>query len=207
VVAEVQQSWKNDPAQRFGDTWPQGNHITWVFPGNGARREISQPSGLTGSFIPRKKSRRSSPLQGFPSTRRRARCLSGRRGRCCWPHKSGPILLPREKFAGHPETVPRAAESLPPFLGRLPRRRGPRGAVRATGPMTEAILLGTVAVRMPGIQLQWDAAGMNILNRAGGEPVPAQDVPNRLADCGTIRERPCQKGAGYWPAATGLSTT
>ena len=33
VVAEVQQSWKESPERR-ADTWPQGDHITWVFPGN-----------------------------------------------------------------------------------------------------------------------------------------------------------------------------
>jgi hypothetical protein len=30
--------------------------------------------------------------------------------------------------------------------------------------MAEAILLGTVAVRLPGTTLRWDAAGMKIAN-------------------------------------------
>ena len=33
VSAEVQESWKNSPARR-ADTWPQGDHIIWTFPGN-----------------------------------------------------------------------------------------------------------------------------------------------------------------------------
>src|SRR5688572_4512955 len=33
VVAEVQESWKNSPVRR-ADTWPQGQHISWTFPGN-----------------------------------------------------------------------------------------------------------------------------------------------------------------------------
>ncbi|MCX6914685.1 MAG: Gfo/Idh/MocA family oxidoreductase [Verrucomicrobia bacterium] len=33
VWAEVQESWKDSPARR-GDTWPQGDHIIWTFPGN-----------------------------------------------------------------------------------------------------------------------------------------------------------------------------
>ena len=33
VTAEVQQSWK-ESAERRADTWPQGDHITWTFPGN-----------------------------------------------------------------------------------------------------------------------------------------------------------------------------
>ena len=33
VWAEVQESWKNSPERR-ADTWPQGDHIIWTFPGN-----------------------------------------------------------------------------------------------------------------------------------------------------------------------------
>jgi hypothetical protein len=33
-----------------------------------------------------------------------------------------------------------------------------------TGPMTEAILLGTVAIRVPGQELTWDANSMRITN-------------------------------------------
>src|SRR5262249_16144824 len=33
VIAEVQQSWKDSPERR-ADTWPQGDHISWTFPGN-----------------------------------------------------------------------------------------------------------------------------------------------------------------------------
>ena len=33
VQAEVQESWKNSPERR-ADTWPQGDHIIWTFPGN-----------------------------------------------------------------------------------------------------------------------------------------------------------------------------
>src|SRR5437016_2593868 len=33
VSAEVQASWKDSPERR-ADNWPQGDHITWTFPGN-----------------------------------------------------------------------------------------------------------------------------------------------------------------------------
>src|SRR6185295_17575298 len=33
VVAEVQDSWQKSPERRV-DNWPQGQHITWTFPGN-----------------------------------------------------------------------------------------------------------------------------------------------------------------------------
>jgi hypothetical protein len=38
-----------------------------------------------------------------------------------------------------------------------------------SGPMTEAILLGTVAIRAPGQILSWDAASMKIPNHPAAE--------------------------------------
>jgi hypothetical protein len=38
-----------------------------------------------------------------------------------------------------------------------------------SGPMTEAILLGTVAVRVPGEKLDWDAPAMRIASYPGAE--------------------------------------
>ena len=45
VVAEVQGSWKNSPARR-GDTWPQGDHITWTFPGHRLDRGQDAHAGV-----------------------------------------------------------------------------------------------------------------------------------------------------------------
>ncbi len=33
-----------------------------------------------------------------------------------------------------------------------------------TGPMTEAILLGTVAIRVPEVKLEWDSPHMKVTN-------------------------------------------
>ncbi len=41
--------------------------------------------------------------------------------------------------------------------------------VPQTGPMAEAILLGTVAIRMPGQKLTWDSPAMKIPNAPEAE--------------------------------------
>jgi len=38
-----------------------------------------------------------------------------------------------------------------------------------TGPMTEAILLGTVAIRVPGQKLEWAPANLKIPNQSDAE--------------------------------------
>ena len=46
VISEVQKSWKDSPERR-GDTWPQGDHITWMFPGN----EKTESNILPGRMV------------------------------------------------------------------------------------------------------------------------------------------------------------
>src|SRR3546814_16314122 len=67
VIAEVQQSWKDSPERR-GDTWPQGAHITWVFPGN----EMTASDELTlewidGEFYPPEAARALFSLETYPA--------------------------------------------------------------------------------------------------------------------------------------------
>lgn len=59
-----------------------------------------------------------------------------------------PVLLPEEKFRSYPR----------PKLE--PRNHYHHFA--QTGPMTEAILLGTVAIRVPNETLKWGSANLKV---------------------------------------------
>ncbi|CAN5564973.1 hypothetical protein BH23BAC1_BH23BAC1_49650 [soil metagenome] len=55
IVAEVQKSWQDSPERR-NDTWPQGDHITWIFPGNNLTESSELPlEWLTENSIRLKK--------------------------------------------------------------------------------------------------------------------------------------------------------
>lgn len=163
VVAEVQESWKNSPERR-SDTWPQGNHITWTFPGNEhiAGRELIV-EWFDGAFYPPADIRRlySDDLKEYPAE---SAMLIGTEGALLLPHQYPPVLLPEAKFK---------SVKLP----ELPRRNHYHHFADAclggemceshftqTGPMTETILLGTVAIRLAGQRLDWDHARMRVTN-------------------------------------------
>lgn len=163
VVAEVQQSWR-DSSPRRGDTWPQSDHITWTFPGD---TDVAS-KGLVlewfdGELFPPVHIRElySSNLNEYPAE---SSMLIGTEGSLLIPLGFPPQLLPEAKFKS---VVP---PSLPPlnhyhqFVDGCLGGAAPSSHFARSGPMTEAILLGTVAIRVPGRKLHWDAARGKVSN-------------------------------------------
>jgi len=162
VVAEVQESWKNDPA-RLAETWPQSNHITWEFSGNARTDGDFKVEWFDGLFFPPKEIQAMYPYPGttYPGE---AAMFVGTEGALLLPHQSGPLLLPREKFSSveQPKVEPRNHYHY--FVDGCFGRVKTESDFAVTGPMSEAVVLGTVAVRMPGRSLEWDPKGMGIPN-------------------------------------------
>lgn len=167
VIAEVQHSWKASPARR-GDTWPQGDHITWRFPGN----ELTATDELVlewfdGEYYPPEPIRKlySADLKEYPSE---SAMLVGTEGALLIPHAFPPQLLPEDKFKNIPKP------ELPPrnhyhhFVDACFGKERNESHFGQTGPMTEAILLGTVAIRTPNQELEWDARRCRVTNSKEG---------------------------------------
>lgn len=161
VVARVQESWKKDEARRK-DTWPQSDHIIWKFPGN----EYTDGDEVTvewfdGLFYPPKEIMEAAETDNYPPE---SAMLVGTEGSILLAHGNAPRLLPKEKYKG---------VSRPKLPGRNHYHHfadaclgGPmtESNFLVTGPMTEAVLLGTVAIRNPGKKLEWDAKTMTFPN-------------------------------------------
>ena len=159
VTAEVQESWKNSPERR-ADNWPQGDHITWTFPGNektGGRELVLE--WFDGEFYPPEHIRKlySPDLKNYPSE---SSILIGTEGSLLIPHNSLPQLLPEEKFkdAKRPILLPR--NHYHHFVDACLGGENTESHFAQTGPMTEAILLGNVAIRVPDQKLTWNSAGL-----------------------------------------------
>jgi predicted dehydrogenase len=90
--------------------------------------------------------------------------LKGEKGSLVIPHVAMPQLLPIEKFAEYkfPEVGERNH-----YTSWADACRG-EGVTTShfdySGPLTEAVLLGTVAIRVPRETLKWDAAALKITN-------------------------------------------
>jgi hypothetical protein len=166
VTAEVQESWKNSPARR-ADNWPQGNHITWTFPGT-AKTESKEWTceWFDGEFYPPDEIRKlySADLKEYPTE---SAMLLGTEGSLIIPNGSyPPQLLPEQKFKDikPPDLPPR--NHYHHFVDAILGGEKNESHFAQTGPMTEAILLGTVAVRVPGQKLEWDHGAMKVKDLA-----------------------------------------
>ncbi len=166
VAAEVQASWEHSPARR-ADTWPQANHLTWTFPGN----ELTLADEWTlewfdGAFYPPKEIRALYSVEDYPAE---SAMVVGTEGALLNPLGGTPVLLPEEKFRG-------VARPKLPNLNHYHQFAdaclgGPLCASHfaQTGPMTEAIILGTVAIRVPDQRLEWDSPHLRIPNHREAE--------------------------------------
>ncbi len=157
VIAEVQQSWKESPERR-ADNWPQGDHITWMFPGNNYTEEDVLPlEWFDGEFYPPKEIQDLYTGGEYPAE---SSMLVGTEGALLIPHQGTPVLLPENKYKDYkaPELEPgnHYQNFVVACLGGTPTE----SHFAQTGPMTEAILLGTVAIRVPDKLLEWDSVNM-----------------------------------------------
>lgn len=166
VVAEVQESWKNSPERR-ADNWPQGDHITWTFPGNA----LTESKELTlewfdGEFFPPKDVRALYTLDEYPPE---SAMLIGTEGALLLPDGRMPVLLPVEKFQSYERPKLTSGNHYHLFADACLGGKKTESHFAQTGPMTEAIILGTVAVRAAGNKLEWDSANLKFPNHAEAE--------------------------------------
>jgi len=161
VQAEVQESWQKSPDRR-ADTWPQGDHITWTFPGN----NLIEGKELTvewfdGEFYPPKDIRALYSLEDYPTE---SAMLIGTEGALLHHHGRGPTLLPEKKFEAYPRPKFEPRDHYHHFVDACLGLTRTESDFAQTGPMTEAILLGTVAIQTPGEKLEWNHGRMKFTN-------------------------------------------
>lgn len=164
VTATVQESWKNSHARR-GDVWPQSDHITWLFPGNAhsGGRDFTV-EWFDGLSYPPEDVQAMAKEAGFSKYPEEASLVIGTEGALLLPHQAGPVLLPKARFKGCPRPQVVGGNHYHHFLDACLGGERCASHFLQTGPMAEAIILGTVAVREPDQMLQWDADHVRITN-------------------------------------------
>ncbi len=163
VSAEVQSSWKDSPERR-ADTWPQANHITWVFPGNnltGSKEWTLE--WFDGDFHPPAEIRAlySKDPADYPAE---SAMIVGTEGALLNTLGRAPVLLPEARFKDYARPTFRDRNHYHHFVDACLGGPGTESHFAQSGPMTEAILLGTVALRTPGQRLEWDPARLTFTN-------------------------------------------
>ncbi|HUS93431.1 MAG TPA: Gfo/Idh/MocA family oxidoreductase [Phycisphaerae bacterium] len=160
VVAEVQDSWRKSPERR-ADNWPQGDHITWVFPAADNTEGELILEWFDGEFYPPEDVRKMAEVKDYPAE---SAMVIGTEGAMLLRHGGGPRMLPSEKFKGFENPKVRGRNHYHHWIDACLGGEMCESHFPQTGPMAEAILLGTVAIRVPDTTLQWDAANLKVTN-------------------------------------------
>lgn len=164
VVAEVNKDWQDDKTRR-AETWSQSNHITWKFPASDRTQGDLSVEWFDGAIFPPDDVRNHAELRkqfpsGYPGE---GAFVEGTEG-VVFVHHTNQAYLFGDKVRGaaRPKLEPR--NHYHHFLDTILGTGKCESHFTQTGPMTEAILLGTVAIREPGKLLQWDPAGLKFPN-------------------------------------------
>lgn len=162
VQAEVHQGWKNTPDKRK-ENWPWADHITWVFPGNSfTESEKLTLEWFDGEMFPPEDVRKLYTPGKYPEE---CALLVGTDGALLIPHGGEkPVLLPEDKFKDKEVRKIEGRNHYHHFVNACLGGEKTESHFAQSGPMTEAILLGTVAIRVPNQLLQWDATNMKFPN-------------------------------------------
>ncbi|GBF20558.1 MULTISPECIES: Gfo/Idh/MocA family protein [Arenibacter] len=162
VMARVQDSWQ-ESSERNGDTWPQGDHITWMFPGNElTASDILPLEWFDGEFYPPWEVQALFHGKPYPAE---SALLIGTEGALLMPHKEMPVLLPENKYVDYQMPTLEDRNHYHHFVDACLGSEKNDSHFAQSGPMTEAILLGTVAIRMPDTVLKWDPVNMSFPNQ------------------------------------------
>jgi len=161
VQARVQESWQQSP-ERMADTWPQSNHITWIFPGNEmTASDTLQVEWFDGEFYPPEDVRALFSLSDYPAE---SAMLVGTEGALLIPHTKMPVLLPQAKFEKVMPPKLEERDHYHHFADACLGRTKTESHFEQSGPMAEAIILGTVALKEPGKLLEWNHKKMKFTN-------------------------------------------
>jgi hypothetical protein len=95
--------------------------------------------------------------------------LIGTDGALLNAHGSMPVLLPEAKFRGYAKPKTASRNHYHHFADACLGGEATACHFAQTGPMTEAILLGTVAIRVPDQQLDWSAPTMSFPNHPAAD--------------------------------------
>lgn len=88
----------------------------------------------------------------------------GTEGVMVLPHVGKPILLPEEKFNSYDRPAVEGADHWAQFIEAVRGNDKTSANFDYAGPLTEAVLLGSVASRFPNKTLEWDAKNLRFSN-------------------------------------------
>ncbi len=161
ISAEVEPAWRDTPSRRT-ETWPTWQVVRYTFAGNDLTADATLDLTWSDGYkYPPDRVRKHIDGREFP---KQGSLLIGEAGSLLLPHVAGPQLFPAEKFKGYsrPKIAPR--NHYHHWVDACRGKARTAAGFDYAGPLTEVILLGTVALHSPGKELAWDAERLEVTN-------------------------------------------
>jgi hypothetical protein len=145
------------------ETYPIASIISFEFPARGQKPPV-QMTWYEGGLMP------PTPAEMPAGTRLPGNGVLyvGSKGKMYHSSHGGmPELLPKalmEQAAAVPKSMPRSPGHYEEWLAACKGGPKPMSNFAYSGPLTEIVLLGVLALRTPGQRIEWDSAGFKVTN-------------------------------------------
>jgi len=105
--------------------------------------------------------------QGMKGLPKQGTLFIGTKGAVVTPHPGGgPMLLPRQQYADYEKPKLGPIDHYRQWIDAIRGKGETTSSFAYAGPLTETVLMGVVASRVPGETLLWDAANLKFTNSA-----------------------------------------
>ncbi|MDQ3625372.1 MAG: Gfo/Idh/MocA family oxidoreductase [Verrucomicrobiota bacterium] len=148
-------------------SWPSAETIRFVFPGTAFTLDKTLP--LTWHDGGRQPDRSLAQMPADKKLPGSGSLLIGEGGVLIIPHVAMPQLYPEEKFSASEMVKEPKANHYHAWVDAALAGTSTTDSFEYAGSLTEAVQLGNVATRLPGVTLEWDSAAMRIPNSREAE--------------------------------------
>jgi len=144
------------------EVWPGPETVTYVFPGTDrTASDKIQVTWRDGGLKPPIELAQMPEGDKLPQS---GSLFVGEGGTMVLPHYAIPTLYPKEKFADFVIKKEPTLSHWHVWVDAIRAGTQTSDGFHYAGPLTETVQLGNVAARLPGRELQWDAAALKVTN-------------------------------------------
>ena len=144
------------------ETWPASETVSYVFPGTDYTAD--KTLSLMWTDGGRKPDQSLAQLPSGKELPGSGSLFIGENGTLILPHVGMPQLYPEEKFPVEQIKKEPGANHYHAWVDAVFAGIKTTDGFEYAGPLTEAVQLGNVATRTPGVTLEWDAAALKVRN-------------------------------------------